>query len=38
MGSAVVLNVLLWIALVVSIPLRGFNPLYGTAGRRRRLS
>lgn len=31
MGSAVVLNVLLWIALVVSIPLRGFNPLYGTA-------
>jgi len=31
MGSAVVLNVLLWIGLVVSIPLRGFNPLYGTA-------
>src|SRR4029453_17616375 len=30
-GSAVVLNVLLWIGLVVSIPLRGFNPLYGTA-------
>ena len=25
------LNVLLWIGLVVSIPLRGFNPLYGTA-------
>ena len=30
-GSAVVLNVLLWVGLVVSIPLRGFNPLYGTA-------
>ena len=30
-GSAVVLNVLLWIALVISIPLRGFDPLYGTA-------
>ncbi len=31
-GSAVVLNVLLWIALVASIPLHGYNPLYGTAG------
>ena len=30
-GSAVVLNVLLWIGLVISIPLRGFSPLYGTA-------
>jgi uncharacterized protein (TIRG00374 family) len=30
-GSAVVLNLLLWIGLVVSIPLRGFNPLYLTA-------
>jgi uncharacterized protein (TIRG00374 family) len=30
-GSAVVLNLVLWIGLVVSIPLRGFNPLYGTA-------
>ena len=30
-GSAVVLNVLFWIALVVSIPLRGFNPAYGFA-------
>jgi uncharacterized protein (TIRG00374 family) len=30
-GSAVVLNVILWLALVVSIPLRGFNPVYGTA-------
>lgn len=28
MGSALVLNVLLWLALVVSIPLRGFNRLY----------
>lgn len=31
LGSAIVLNVLLWIGLLVSIPLRGFNPLYGTA-------
>jgi uncharacterized protein (TIRG00374 family) len=31
-GSAVVLNVLLWLALVASIPLHGYNPLYGTAG------
>ena len=30
-GSAVVLNVLLWLGLVVSIPLRGYNPLYLTA-------
>ena len=30
-GSAVVLNVLFWIALVISIPLRGFNPYYGFA-------
>lgn len=30
-GSAVVLNVLLWLGLVVSIPVRGFNPLYGIA-------
>lgn len=30
-GSAVVLNVLFWLALVVSIPLRGFNPAYGFA-------
>jgi uncharacterized protein (TIRG00374 family) len=30
-GSAVVLNLLLWIGLVVSIPARGFDPLYGTA-------
>jgi uncharacterized protein (TIRG00374 family) len=30
-GSAVVLNVLLWVGLVVSIPARGFDPLYGSA-------
>ncbi|GAC1413673.1 MAG: YbhN family protein [Actinomycetota bacterium] len=30
-GSAVVLNVILWIGLVISIPLRGYNPLYLTA-------
>ena len=30
-GSAIVLNVMLWIGLVVSIPVRGFNPLYTTA-------
>ena len=31
LGSAVVLNVLLWLGLLISIPKRGFNPLYGTA-------
>ncbi len=30
-GSAVVLNVIFWLALVVSIPLRGVQPLYTTA-------
>jgi hypothetical protein len=30
-GSAVVLNAMLWVGLVVSIPLRGFNPIYLTA-------
>jgi uncharacterized protein (TIRG00374 family) len=30
MGSTVVLNVLLWIALVISIPLSGFRPIYAT--------
>ncbi len=30
-GSAVVLNVLLWMAIVVAIPSRGLNPLYTTA-------
>lgn len=31
LGSAVVLNVILWIALIVSIPVWGFSPLYFTA-------
>ena len=31
LGSAVVLNLMLWLALLVSIPLRGFNPCYVTA-------
>ena len=31
-GSAVVLNLILWLGLLVSIPLRGYNPLYATAG------
>jgi uncharacterized protein (TIRG00374 family) len=30
MGSTVVLNVLLWISLVVSIPLSGYRPVYAT--------
>jgi len=30
-GSALVLNAILWLALIVSIPLTGFNPLYATA-------
>lgn len=30
-GSAVVLNVVLWCALVVSIPVSGFHAVYGTA-------
>ncbi|HZT67692.1 MAG TPA: YbhN family protein [Acidimicrobiales bacterium] len=30
-GSAVVLNLFLWVGLLVSIPLRGFSPLYVTA-------
>lgn len=30
-GSAMVLNIILWLALVISIPTRGFDPLYGTA-------
>jgi uncharacterized protein (TIRG00374 family) len=29
-GSAVVLNVLLWLSLVISIPLAGFHPIYIT--------
>jgi putative heme transporter len=31
LGSAVVLNAVLWAGLIVSIPARGFDPLYGTA-------
>ena len=31
MGSTVVLNVLLWLSLVISIPLKGFHPIYVTA-------
>ena len=30
-GSAVVLNVLFWLALLISIPLNGYNPYYGFA-------
>jgi uncharacterized protein (TIRG00374 family) len=30
-GSAVVLNLIFWMALVISIPLDGFNPAYGFA-------
>ena len=30
-GSALVLNVLLWLGLLVSVPRHGFSPLYGTA-------
>jgi uncharacterized protein (TIRG00374 family) len=30
-GSAVVLNIVFWTALIVSVPFRGVNPLYGTA-------
>lgn len=30
-GSAVVLNLILWVSLIISIPLRGFNPLYAIA-------
>ena len=30
-GSAVVLNVIFWLALLISIPLKGYNPLYGFA-------
>lgn len=31
LGSAVVLNVILWLALVVSVPTQGFDPRYTTA-------
>jgi uncharacterized protein (TIRG00374 family) len=30
LGSTVVLNVLLWLSLIISIPLAGFHPIYGT--------
>jgi hypothetical protein len=30
-GSALVLNAILWVALVVSVPVSGFNPIYATA-------
>jgi uncharacterized protein (TIRG00374 family) len=30
MGSTIVLNVLLWLSLVISIPLSGFKPIYAT--------
>jgi uncharacterized protein (TIRG00374 family) len=30
-GSAVVLNIIFWLALLISIPLQGYNPLYGFA-------
>jgi uncharacterized protein (TIRG00374 family) len=30
-GSAVVLNAIFWLSLLISIPLRGYNPLYGFA-------
>src|ERR1700684_1433070 len=30
-GSAVVLNLIFWLALVISIPLNGFDPAYGFA-------
>ncbi len=28
-GSAVVLNVIFWLSLLISVPLQGYNPLYG---------
>ena len=31
LGSAVILNVLLWLGLIISIPLRGSSPVYGSA-------
>ncbi|NNE11836.1 MAG: flippase-like domain-containing protein, partial [Ilumatobacter sp.] len=31
LGSAVVLNLILWLALIVSIPIRGVNAFYGSA-------
>lgn len=31
LGSALILNVILWFGLIVSIPTKGVNPVYGTA-------
>ena len=31
LGSAVILNILLWLGLIISIPLRGSSPVYGSA-------
>jgi putative heme transporter len=31
LGSAVVLNLILWTGLIISIPIRGVNPIYGSA-------
>ncbi len=31
LGSAVVLNMILWLALIISIPIRGVNAFYGSA-------
>ena len=31
LGSAVVLNLILWVSLLISIPFNGFNPIYVTA-------
>ncbi|MFZ9579206.1 MAG: lysylphosphatidylglycerol synthase transmembrane domain-containing protein [Ilumatobacteraceae bacterium] len=31
LASAVVLNLILWSGLIISIPIRGVNPIYGTA-------
>jgi hypothetical protein len=30
-GSAVVLNLILWVGLLISVPIRGVNPIYGGA-------
>ena len=31
LGSAVILNLILWVALIISIPIRGVNAFYGSA-------
>lgn len=30
-GSAVILNMILWVGLLISVPIRGVNPIYGAA-------